>query len=177
MKAKAIPALLLAAVLLALALSGCGLFGTPPAPAAWNSALFTFAPVDSDLREPMRRAFADCARVENRQPAHRGPKDGAPGKLLWSAKRGAELDTILAQLAAVPHWYKPRVRHHVDIALREQDLSCLRFLDAEGKPLYEQSRRFEPVCVGEDGHSKSLFAFFPIHDERFAPPPSVKKCD
>ncbi len=179
---KTLPLALCAAALLVAPMAACSTPSSPPAGTGWECRHYTFGPMSAEKQAELRRAFAECTRVELAIHWIHGNSQyrcsdknwklvqypGTPDSPRWPQSEwvreltpGAELEAIREKLAAVPQWYTPVF----DKGVRIQPAAhrCIRFLNAAGKVLYREGHSYGPwtSCAGEQGERVSLISFFP----------------
>ncbi len=102
----------------------------------------SYEPLGAAEEADLRRTLADCARVE----VHRSWIGRTREKEVVTLTRGGELDALLAQLLAVPRYY--RATHPTGLRYTPSRIVAVRFFDAAGKPLRPQLTSFktQPNC-------------------------------
>ncbi len=175
--------LLATAGLLVATLPACATPPAVPSGTSWEVPHFSFEPMSAEKQAELRHAIASCAKVEmtvlwlGSGYKYRTCSDKhwrltrrteTIGRHTWTRmvwvrtiSPGAELDAILARLAAVPQWYTPvfdkSYLYHPSAA------RGIRLLDANGRELFDDERAHGPwfSCKGEQGERVSFLSFFP----------------
>ncbi len=158
---KLIPILCASAL---LPLAACDLsYAPPPPPAEWNLDTICFVPLERQEHEEMQQAFRDCASLDITELRSAPYRSFEEEKTLCVITQGPELSAILAELRAVPYWYRLERRRdvHIQATPGEQDVylarRLMRFRDAAGSQLWCMVDTAPICCAGPDGKPLGLF--------------------
>ncbi len=132
--------------------------GVTPVPA--NPENYVCEPLGQREDALLRNAIARCNSVRlNREWFSTIGAD----EQKWECRLyrdGEKLEPVLAHLSAEPHWYVERAKQVM--FSNPAYATRIRFLDVDGKVLYDTDKMPFPCCADEHGKVHDLSDFFPF---------------